>query len=79
MEKKGFKIKSNSHERQARKLLLQNGLKTSSDLAIMSKSDVEQAINESYEAIENKKNWLLINREQLSEFDAIVKIITSTD
>lgn len=73
-----FKIKCSSHERQARKLLLDKGFKTTSDLALMTKSDIELVINERFEAIANKKNWLLIDREQLSDFDSLVTIISHT-
>lgn len=68
----GFNIKYAGQERVARKLLLKSGLKTADELAVMNLSEVEQAINAEYEAVECGEDWLLVPKGKWAEFRALV-------
>lgn len=68
----GFRIKYTGHETRARKLLLQKGLKTPDELALMASYEVEQAINAAFKAIDCGEDWLLIPQDKVAEFNALV-------
>ena len=68
----GFHIKYRGHERVARKLLLKSGLKTADELEVMNLSEVEQAINDEFEAVECGEDWLLVPKDWWPEFHAHV-------
>ena len=70
-----FEIKYTGHEVRARKLLLQQKLKTAEELALMATHEVEQAINAEFEAIDTGEDWLLVPRDKLAEFNGIIKWI----
>ncbi len=70
-----FEIKYTGHEVRARKLLLQQKLKTAEELALMATHEVEQAINAEFEAIDAGEDWLLVPRDKLAEFNSIIKWI----
>lgn len=76
MNKDGFVIGYDGHERAARKLLLQEKMKTIDELAIMSAREIEQTINAGFEAIECGDDWLLVPREKFDEFKEIITWIT---
>lgn len=68
----GFRIKYNGHELRARKLLLKQGLKTAEELAVMASYEVEQAINAAFEAVDCGEDWLLVPRDKVAEFNALI-------
>lgn len=70
-----FEINYLGHERNARRLLLNNNLATIEELATMTSNDVEEKINQNYIAYQNGENWLLIQKEKESEFNEITKWI----
>ncbi|MCI8274923.1 MAG: hypothetical protein HFI66_04815 [Lachnospiraceae bacterium] len=72
MADKGFEANYRGHEAQARVLLLEKGLKTAEELAIMDAVAVEQAVNEEYEAYPSGDDWLLVPKGRLGEFCGIV-------
>lgn len=72
---KSFKISCTGHEKGARKLLFKMGIKTEKDLALMSCKEVEQVVNEKFEAIESEDDWLLIPKEKMAKFNEIVNWI----
>ena len=70
--KDGFAIGFTGHETKARRLLLQNGLKTAKELALMTSFEVEQVINANFNAIECGEDWLLVPRDKWSDFQGLV-------
>ena len=68
----GFSIKYTGHETRARKLLLKKGLKTADELALMASYEVEQAINAAFKAVDCGEDWLLIPKDKVAEFNALV-------
>ncbi len=75
MEQEKFCIKFAGHERAARKLLLHLKIKPVDNLALMSASDVEQAINARFDVQDCGEDWLLVPKEKRAEFQAIVSWI----
>lgn len=68
----GFEILYTGHENRARKLILQNGIKTAEELAMMTGREVEQTINANFEAVKAGQDWILIPRDKLSDFNSMV-------
>lgn len=68
----GFEILYTGHENRARKLILKNGIKTAEELAMMTGREVEQTINANFEAVKAGQDWILIPRDKLSDFNAMV-------
>lgn len=68
----GFEILYTGHENRARRLIIQNRLKTAGELAMMTGREVEQTINANFEAVKAGEDWLLIPRDKLSDFNAMV-------
>lgn len=64
------------HEKNARKLLLNDNLVTLEELAMMTSNDIEEKINQNYIAYQNGEDWLLIPKENESEFNKITKWIS---
>lgn len=72
LNRERFEINYTGHETNARKLLLEKGIKTEKELAMMNSRDVEQAINAEFEVIQAGEDWLLIPHDKESEFNALV-------
>lgn len=71
MADKRFEANYRGHEARARKLLLEKGLKTAEELALMDTVAVEQAINAEYEAYPSGEDWLLIPKDRHPDFCGI--------
>ncbi len=68
MADKGFTVKYRKHETGARKLLLEKGVKTTEELALMDTIDVEQVVNAEYEAFQSGPDWILVPRDRYDDF-----------
>lgn len=72
----GFFIIYTGHEKNARKMILENGLKSDKELAMMATCEIEQIVNENFEAIRAEDDWLLIPKDKLADFNEIATWIT---
>lgn len=70
-----FEIDYTEHECNARRLLMQQGIKTVEELAVMTSWDVEQAINSAYKCLRCGEHWLLIPRNKVEDFESIATFI----
>lgn len=67
-----FEMNFTGHEEKARLLLLKKGFKTEKELAVMTSKNVEQVINENFECYKCGEDWLLVPKDEVSEFNSIV-------
>lgn len=67
-----FEMNFTGHEEKARLLLLKEGFKTEKELAVMTSKNVEQVINENFECYKCGFDWLLVPKDEVSEFNSIV-------
>lgn len=72
-----FRIKNSENERAARNLLLKKNHKTEAELAVMTRVEVEIAIEEKYVVIQVEDDWLLILKDKYPEFQEIAEWIES--
>lgn len=68
-----FEIYYSAHERNARRIILENKLESAEKLALMSAEDIEEIINKNYICISCSDDWLLISNDKSVNFNEIVK------
>lgn len=69
---KKFEITCTGHETKARRLLLEEALKTEKELALMTSNEVEDVINANFECYKCGDDWLLVPKDKVYEFNRIV-------
>ncbi len=64
-------------EKEARRLLINEGLETAKDVAVMTADEVSEKIREHYEVISTKRDdeILLINKKNMSTFKSIARFL----
>ena len=72
---RGFYFIQEGHEKEARKLLLRNNVKTEKELSVMSGKEVEEAINREFTSFQAGEDWILVSNDRFIEFQDITEWI----
>lgn len=68
-----FCILYNGHEKGARQLIIERGITSDKELALMSGDEVEEVINNHYAAIKtDDEDYLLVPKDKMEEFNNII-------
>lgn len=70
-----FYITYTGHERNARKLLLDERIIDSESLAVMSSSEVTDLINKNFLCYQVGEDWLIIHKQDETKFNNMIKWI----
>ena len=68
---KGFYFIYEEHEREARRLLLENNVKTEKELSVMSGKEVEEAINREFTSFRAGEDWMHVPNDRFKEYQDI--------